>query len=133
MRAPRFEFSRYAEVFNSGDDDRLCEEFYHPDAVMMTETRRIEGRDALLQFLRWAHDGVRETMAPQRYARDRDTVLAEVHITWTAAKDRPDFSIQKLKAGDAITARFCAVYELQDERIRLLKTCRWPVGWGLGE
>lgn len=127
-----FDYDHYVAVFNSGDDDRLCAEFYHPDARMLTAARDVIGRDALREFLRWAHDGVRETLAPVHVARDGDTLIAEVDISFTASADRPDFTIAPLKAGESCTAKFVAVYELDGDRVRTLKTFRWPAGKGVG-
>jgi hypothetical protein len=128
MSAPRFDYARYVAVFNSGDDDALCAEFFHPDAVMLSAGRVVEGRDALRAFLAWAHDGVRETLAPVHVARDGDVLLAEVDITFTASRDWQDFPIAPLRAGQAVTAKFAAIYELRDERVARLKTFRWPAG-----
>ena len=123
-----FDFDRYRALFNVGDDDALCDTFYHEDAVMLTAEREIVGREGLRAFLRWAHDGVRETLHPVAVARTGDTVLAEIDIAFTASRDWPDFPIAPITAGETVVAKFVAVYELEDERVKRLKTWRWPAG-----
>ncbi len=125
----RFDFARYVALFNEGDDVKLCTTFYHEDAVMLTAQREIAGRQALIDFLTWAHNGVRETLHPVAHARTGNTVLAEVDIAFSASRDWAEFPIAPIKAGQTIVAKFCAIYELEDERIKRLKTMRWPAGW----
>lgn len=127
--AARFDYARYVALFNTGDDARLCDEFYCEDAVMLTAQREILGRQGLKDFLAWAHNGVRETLHPVAYARTGDVVLAEVDIAFSASRDWPEFPIAPIRAGETIVAKFCAVYELEGERIKVLKTMRWPAGW----
>ncbi len=127
----RFDYDRYVALFNAGDDDRLVDEFWRPDCEMLTAERQVKGRDGLKAFLAWAHDGVRESLHPVAVARDGDTVLAEVDIAFTASRDRLDFVLGPLKAGERFVIKFCAIYELEGEQIRRLKTMRWPTGRGV--
>jgi hypothetical protein len=127
----RFDYARYVALFNAGEDERLVDEFWRDDCEMLTAERQVKGRDGLKAFLAWAHDGVRETLHPVAVARDGDTVLAEVDIAFTATRDHPDFALGALKAGERFVIKFFAVYELEDERIRRLKTMRWPIGRGV--
>ena len=122
------DFARYVELFNRGDDQALCDHFYADDAVMQTSDRLVEGKPALLEFLAWAHDGVRELLRPQHVVQADDCILAEIDIDFFAQRDRDDFPFQPLKRGETITAKFFVVYELRDGKVARLKTSRWPVG-----
>jgi uncharacterized protein with ACT and thioredoxin-like domain len=123
-------YACYVDLFNQGDEEALFDKFYTEDAVMQTSDRYLKGRE-LVEFLKEAHDGVREILRPQIVVTDGDHLMAEVDIDFIAEADRPLFPIQPLKQGEKITVKFFCVYTCQGDRISYLKTSRWPVGWGL--
>jgi hypothetical protein len=123
-----FDYDEYVRLFASGNDDALCDRFFTEDAVMQTETGLYEGRTALREFLRGAHDGVREILRPQIVVADDDHLLAEIDIDFRASADRPGFVFGALRAGEVITVKFFVVYTLRGGRVCYLKTARWPPG-----
>ena len=125
------DFRAYVAAFAAGDDDGLCDRFFTEDAVMRTGERTIEGRQALREFLRWAHEGVREIPRPQVVLQDEGHLFAEIDMDFVCTRDRPDFPFQPMRQGDVITVKFIATYTLRDGRVAYLKTCRWPVGVGV--
>ena len=125
------DFGAYVATFQTGDDDALLDRFFTEDAVMTTADRRIEGRTALREFLRWAHDGVREIPRPQVVVQDEGHLFAEIDMDFVCTRDRPDFPFQPMKRGEVITVKFVAVYTLRDGRVAHLKTFRWGVGVGV--
>jgi len=126
-----FNYEEYLQLFNTGDDEGLCATYFTEDTVMQTADRTINGREALLDFLHHAHDGVREILHPQVVLQNKDHLLAELNIEFVASADRPDFVFQPMHKGDSITVKFFAAYTLRDNRICYLKTARWPVGHGI--
>ena len=126
-----FNYDNYAELFNTGDDEKLCHTFFTSDAVMQTADRTIEGRAALLDFLKHAHDGVREIIHPQLVMHQGNHVFAEINMEFKAYENRPDFVFQVMKKGESIFVKFFAIYTLRGNKICFLKAARWPVGYAI--
>jgi ketosteroid isomerase-like protein len=125
------DYDAYVALFNSGDDRALVERYFADDCVMISSTRISRGRKELLEFLDWAHDGVREIVRPQRVARDADGILAEVDMDFIATRARPDFPFGELRPGDILTVKFLVAYRIVDGRIRELKSMTWPAERGV--
>lgn len=125
------DYGEYERVFNSGDDDALCERFFDEDVVFTGGARAYEGRAALRAFLSWAHDGVREVMRPQIVVQHGDQLFAEVDMDFHASKARPDFPFGALQPGDLVTVKFFVLYRLRGGRIVELKAMTWPPGRGV--
>ncbi|HWG30184.1 MAG TPA: hypothetical protein VN676_06520, partial [Steroidobacteraceae bacterium] len=64
------DFADYIRTFNTGDDAVLVRDFYAPDIHFQSGPRILRGTDELLQFLNWAHDGIREIIRAQTVLRD---------------------------------------------------------------
>jgi ketosteroid isomerase-like protein len=121
-----FDYSHYIRDFNTGADADLVEKWFDPDVVFIGTTRRYEGRDQLLKFLEWAHDGVREIIRPITVLEDGDRLFAEVDMDFVATKPRDDFPFAKLRPGDLITVKFFVLYRIRDGRVVELKSMTWP-------
>jgi ketosteroid isomerase-like protein len=127
------DYDAYVALFNSGDDAALVERFYHDDIVFTGGTRLHRGKAALLGFLRWAHDGVREIIRLQRMMRDDDTIFVEVDMDFVATKPRTDFPFGDLMPGDIRTVKFFVTYRLRDGLIVELNSMTWPPEWGVSK
>ncbi len=125
------DYREYEALFNTGDDDALCERYFADDVAFTGGARAYEGRKALRDFLRWAHDGVREVMRPQNVIYGDDLLFAEVDMDFHATKERPDFPFGHLHPGDTVTVKFFVTYRLRNERIVELKSMTWPPGKGV--
>jgi ketosteroid isomerase-like protein len=123
---PMFEYPDYIKLFNTGDDAALVERYFADDVVFSGGSRETQGKDGLIQFLNWAHDGVREVIREQVYMRKGNTVFAEVDMDFHATKERPDFPFGHLHPGDLVTVKFFVTYELRDEKVARLKSMTWP-------
>lgn len=126
-------FADYVTTFNSGDDAALVRNFYTEDCVFQSGTRVLEGRAQLLEFLNWAHDGIREIMRPQVSLRNEDHIFAEVDMDFHATRDRPDFLFGPLKQGEFLTVKFLVLYRLRDGRVAHLKAGAWPTNVGVSK
>ena len=124
-------FSDYIAAFNRYDDEALIRDFWTPDCVMQSGPRIYRGHAGMMQFLRWAHDGIVETMRPQSVLEDGAHIFAEIDMDFTATRDRPDFTFGALKAGETLTVKFFAFYTLSNGRVASLKTATWPAGVGV--
>ncbi|MCW3837630.1 nuclear transport factor 2 family protein [Sphingomonas canadensis] len=125
------DFSAYEALFNTGDDRALVETFFHEDVRFTGGTRDYRGRDALLAFLKWAHDGVREVMRPQLVLQDADHLFAEIDMDFHATSERADFPFGHLYPGDSVTVKFFVTYRLSNGRIVELKSMTWAPGKGV--
>lgn len=125
------DYREYEALFNTGDDDALCERFFDEDVTFTGGTRRHQGRRALREFLRWAHDGVREVMRPQNVLQGGDLLFADIDMDFHATKERADFPFGHLRPGDLVTVKFFVTYRLRAGRIVELKSMTWPPGKGV--
>ena len=121
-----FDFNAYAADFNHGDDRELAEKYFSEDMVYTGANRVIPDRAAFLEFLQFAHDGVREVMRPQLVLQNDHQIFAEIDMDFYALKARPDYPFGDLKPGDIVTVRFFVVYKLKDGKICELKSAIWP-------
>ena len=128
-----FDFAKYAEVFNSGDDIKLVETYFTEDFTYTGDKRAIPSRAAFLDFLKFVHDGVREIMRPQIILQDKDHILAEIDMDFHALKARPDYPFGELKPGEMITVKFFVIYKLRDGKIAGLKSAVWPRNYGVSK
>lgn len=129
--AQLFSYRDYIEVFNSGNDEALVERFYHEDLIFTGGSRRRHGKQGLKEFLAWAHDGVREVMRVQHFARAGDILFADVDMDFHATKERADFPFGHLFPGDTVTVKFHVTYTLRDEKIAGLNSMTWPPEYGV--
>lgn len=126
------DYRAYEALFNSGDDEALVERFFAPDIRMVSANWVRDGAGELLEFLAWAHDGVREVMRPQTVLSRDGLLFAEVEMDFHATRHRPDFPFGELHPGDMLTVKFFVTYRLDGEgRIAELKSMTWPPGHGV--
>ena len=118
------DYVAYLASFNSAEDKAALLEHYAPDA-------RIEGANGVTPLedfvdqLRDARDGVRVSAVPITVVGDEDSLMAELDITYTASRDRPDHPVVPLRAGESVTMRFFSVYELRDGKITRFSRAYW--------
>lgn len=131
-----FDFYKYAETFNSGDDRAMLDGFWVDD-LEVSSARGDEsgvlasGKDGFLKFLEWAHDGVREIMRIQVLIQNENNIFAEIDMDFHASKDRPDYPFGHLEPGDFITVKMFCLYFLRGDRIAKLKMASWEPNVGV--
>lgn len=126
------DYEAYVEAFNEGDDAALVERWFAPDCVMHGTTRTSRGRDELLAFLDWAHDGVREIVRPRRVMQQESRLFVDADMDFICHAPRPDFPFGALMPGDILTVRFFVTYELDEQGlIRELCSMNWPAEQGV--
>jgi len=119
-------YEEYVTLFNTGDDTALVEHYYADDVVFSGGNRDYRGKDELINFLNWAHDGVREVIRVQNKLQRDDLIFVEVDMDFHASKERADFPFGHLYPGDLVTVKFFVTYKLRDDRIVELKSMTWP-------
>jgi ketosteroid isomerase-like protein len=118
------DYVAYLQSFNSFGDRAELLEHYAPDA-------RIEGANGVTPLEEFvdqlydARDGVRVSAVPITVLGDDDSMFAELDITYTASRDRPDHPVVPLRAGESVTMRFFSVYELRDGKIARFSRAYW--------
>ena len=128
------DYQAYEALFNTGDDAALVARFFAADTRMVSANGTREGAEGLLEFLRWAHDGVREVMRPQAVLSRDGLLFAEVDMDFHATKHRADFPFGEMHAGDLITVKFFVTYELDGQgKIAELKSMTWPPERGVSK
>ncbi|HXR91441.1 MAG TPA: nuclear transport factor 2 family protein [Steroidobacteraceae bacterium] len=125
------DFSDYIRAFNTGDDAALVRNFYAPDVHFQSGPRILRGADELLQFLNWAHDGIREIIRAQTVLRDENRIFAEIDMDFHATKDKPDFTFGALKKGEFTTVKFFVLYSLREGKVARFKAATWPPNLGV--
>ena len=126
-------YDDYIALFNTGDDAALVERYFADDLVFSGGARELHGKKALLDFLAWAHDGVREVIREQNVLRKDDTIFAEIDMDFHATKERADFPFGHLHPGDMVTVKFFVTYRLRDGKVVQLKSMTWPPNQGVSK
>ena len=125
------DYKRYIQAFNSGEDAQLVEEWFTEDCIFQSGPRLLRGRDELLGFLRWAHDGIREIIRAQTVLKDDSHLFAEIDMDFHATRDRPDFVFGALAKGEFLTVKFFVLYRLREGKVAHLKASTWPPNVGV--
>jgi len=120
------DFRRYIQAFNTGNDAQLVQDWFAEDCIFQSGPRLLHGRDELLEFLHWAHDGVREIIRAQTVLQDENHLFAEIDMDFRASRARPDFPFGALAPGDIRTVKFFVLYRLRDGKVAHLKAATWP-------
>ena len=129
-----FDFNKYIEVFNSGDDKAMVDQFWVDDLVAETAQGELaKGKEDWLKFLEGVHDGMRELMRIQVLIQNEDNIFAEIDMDFHATKDRPDYPFGPLEKGDFITVKMFALYFIRDDKIAKLKLASWPPNLGVSD
>lgn len=119
-------YEEYVALFNTGNDAELVERYFADDLVFSGGTRDYQGKDELLAFLNWAHDGVREVIREQNVLRREDMIFVEIDMDFHASTERPDFPFGHLYPGDLVTVKFFVTYKLRGGKVIELKSMTWP-------
>lgn len=125
------DYAKYVAAFNSGNDALLVRTYFTEDVVFSAGARTLRGAGALLDFLNWAHDGIREIIRPQVVLRDENHIFVEIDMDFHATRDKPDFQFRPLKQGEMTTVKFFVVYYLRDGKVAALKAATWPADQGV--
>lgn len=125
------DYKRYIQAFNSGGDAQLVNEWFTEDCIFQSGPRLLHGRQELLQFLNWAHDGIREIIRAQTVLQDENHLFAEIDMDFHATRDRPDFLFGALAKGEFLTVKFFVLYRLREGKIAHLKSSTWPPNVGV--
>jgi hypothetical protein len=124
-------FNDYLAAFNRYDDEALLRDFWTEDCIMQSDARVMKGHAQMLEFMRWAHDGILETMRPVRVVEHSPFIFAEVDMDFTATKDKPGYVFGSLQKGESVTVKFFLHYETEGGKVSCLKAAKWSPNVGV--
>jgi ketosteroid isomerase-like protein len=125
------DYPTYIQAFNTGDDAKLVNEFFTDDVIFQSGPRLLRGKEELLKFLVWAHEGIREIIRAQTVLRDEHRIFAEIDMDFHATVDKPDFLFGALRKGEFTTVKFFVLYLLRGGKVCYLKAATWPPNVGV--
>jgi hypothetical protein len=133
-----FDFSKYIEIFNSGDDRAMLDGFWVDDLEVWSgrggQATKLGGDKAeFLKFLDFAHDGVREIMRVQTLIQNESNIFAEIDMDFHFSKERPDYPFGHYRAGDFMTVKMFTCYTLRGDLLAKLKMASWLPNSGTSE
>lgn len=133
-----FDFYKYIEVFNSGNDEAMLDQFWVDDLEVWSgkggKTELLASKkEDFLKFLNFAHDGVRELMRVQVLLQNENNMFAEIDMDFHSSKDRPDYPFGHLEPGNFITVKMFCLYFLRGDRIAKLKMASWVPNSGVSD
>ena len=125
-----FDFYKYIETFNAGDDESMIDRFWVNDLEVWSgrggEARLLaSGKEGFLNFLNFAHDGVRELMRVQVLLQNEANIFAEIDMDFVFSKDMPDYPFGNRRAGERITVKMFCLYFLRGDKIAKMKMASW--------
>jgi hypothetical protein len=132
------DFYKYIETFNSGDDRAMLDGFWVDDLEVWSgrgnkASLLASGKEGFLNFLNFAHDGIRELMRIQVLIQNENNMFAEIDMDFHASKDRPDYPFGPIKSGDFFTVKMFSLYFLRGDKIAKLKMASWPPNAGVSD
>jgi len=125
------DYAAYVASLNSGRNAEFINEWFTEDCVVDGGGMPAHGREAFIAQLDVIRDGVREYARPQRIAQAGDTLFAELDVDFIAERDRPDFPMGPLRAGETLTIHCHVVYTLRDGKVAGMHNMFWQPGYGV--
>jgi hypothetical protein len=125
------DYDSYVESLNSGRNAEFVNDWFTDDCIVDGGGAPIRGRTQFIAFLDMIRDGIREIARPQRVAYGTDVIFAELDVDFICSKDRADFPMGPLRAGETMTLRCHVVYTIRDGRVAVMHNMFWQPGYGV--
>jgi hypothetical protein len=127
------DFDAYIKDLNRGDMRQVMETWYTPDARFQSGRYNARNREEIADMLHFLYDGVRATLRPQTVMHDGDHVFAEIDSEHQAHRDRLDYPLGPLHAGEKATMKIFCLLKIRDGRICEFRVAEWPADIGIGQ
>lgn len=117
----------YVDAFNR-DDFAGYAKFYAPDVTISYRGGEltVRGADAIVERYREIHKTIRQRLQPVYLVVDETGIAGEMHSTFTALEDAPDFIVRPLKKGQTVRIHTFVHYELnEDGLIKAIRSVRY--------
>jgi hypothetical protein len=115
------DYQRYIDAFNARQLDEFTS-FYAPDVEFALGARTMRGRDAIIDWYRFAWQRITEHCHPRWRVIDDGHVAVELETTFTAIADWPDFSGGPLRTGDVVKRIGFGHYDVRDGQFTRVAT-----------
>lgn len=120
------DYDGYIKTYNQGDDAATAQQYYTRDITITMPLGTLNGRDEVVGFLSRGHAGIPEELKPRMVLQSEEHILAELDIVLRAERGVPDHFLTPLVAGQEVTVRFFASYDLRSDRIAAFRLAWWP-------
>jgi hypothetical protein len=121
------EFRAYIDAFNRDDFDAYAA-FYADDVEIAYRGGElvVRGKDAIVSRYRDLHQTVRQHLEIQFVACSERHVAGEMHSSFTALADMPDFIVRPMKAGETARIHTFVHYDLDHAgKFRRIRSVRY--------
>lgn len=119
------QFRSYVAAFNANDFAGFGK-FYADDVVFeLGAMKRIEGREAILDFYREVKAHIVEVVTPLDVIVTPTRIAMHCRTTFDTFQDWPDFEIWPTHAGDSRTVETIAMYEVAGDRFTHIRGARF--------
>jgi hypothetical protein len=111
----REDFLAYVEAFNR-DDFAGYAKYYAPDVTISYRggALTVRGAEAIVARYREIHKTIRQRIEPVYLVLGERAVAGEMHSSFTALEDAPDFIVHPLKKGQTVRIHTFVHYELNE-------------------
>jgi hypothetical protein len=120
-RSGRVDYQRYINAFNAGRLEEFTA-YYAPDVEFALGARTMRGRDAIIDWYRFAWQRITEHCHPRWMVADDRGIAVELETTFTAIADWPDFSAGPLRKGDVIKRIGFGHYDMHEGQFTRVAT-----------
>ncbi len=105
----------YIAAFNR-DDFAGYAKYYAPDVTISYRGGEltVRGADAIVERYREIHKTIRQRIEPVYLVLGETAVAGEMHSTFTALADSPDFIVHPLKKGETVRIHTFVHYDLNE-------------------
>lgn len=119
------EFRSYIAAFNASEFEKFGS-FYADDVIFeLGSMKRIEGREAILDFYREVKAHITEIVTPLSVIVTPTRIAMHCRTTFETFRDWPDFEIWPTRAGDKRTVETIAMYEVAGDRFTHIRGARF--------
>jgi len=125
------DYDSYIESLNSGRNAEFVDYWFTDDCIIDGGSAPIHGRAQFIAFLNMIRDGVREIARPQRIGYGENVIFSELDVDFVCSRDRPDFPMGPLRAGETMTLRCHVVYTIRNGRVAMMHNMFWQPGYGV--
>jgi len=119
------DFRSYVAAFNASNFAGFGH-FYADDVIFeLGAMKRIEGREAILDFYRRVKEHIVEVVTPLDVIVTPTRIAMHCRTTFETFRDWPDFEIWPTRAGDRREVETIAMYEVRDGRFTHIRVARF--------
>lgn len=129
----RSEIMKYYDAYNNGDFETVSA-YYSDDLTFEYQGKKYEGKKAVFDWFAELGQAFSEKMTPTNILLEEDRMAVEMENIIEAKVDIPNLLGKSItiKAGESVTMRFGAFYDIRDEKFHYIRLYRFLIWkkWG---